>query len=176
MTHVVVCFETMLVAICSLRLHGELPRGIVGRTVPAYPSRQPSVRHEAAADCTLSCECSGRGRCGGGGGGAGKGLGGRGEGRTRRLVPPGLCLHVLPATVVPPGVGKEVGRCHSGWQRFFTRCFQLQHGVPTNGCFIACNRTEIELTGSDPCNPGSITSPVNAVMSCYSGGGLSFPA
>lgn len=45
-------------------------------------------------------------------------------------------------------------------------------GSGATGCFIACNLTEVEETGVDPCEAGSVNSPTAgpAAMRCYSGG------
>ena len=42
----------------------------------------------------------------------------------------------------------------------------------TNGaklCLVACNKTEVEATGVDPCHVGSLTDPAlsNSPMSCF---------
>jgi hypothetical protein len=48
-----------------------------------------------------------------------------------------------------------------------------QHPVEmTNGenlCLLACNKSEVEATGVDPCHAGSLTNPLlsNSVMSCF---------
>jgi hypothetical protein len=44
------------------------------------------------------------------------------------------------------------------------------HGEPISDCVIACNWTEVSESGIDPCNVGSIVSPVFASYSCYYGG------
>jgi len=44
------------------------------------------------------------------------------------------------------------------------------HGEPLSDCVIACNWTDVLKTGVDPCNAGSIVTPVTAIYSCYYGG------
>lgn len=38
-----------------------------------------------------------------------------------------------------------------------------------NQCLVACNKTEVEATGVDPCHVGSLTGPTlsNSQMSCF---------
>lgn len=47
-------------------------------------------------------------------------------------------------------------------------------GPPVDGCFLACNVTEVAASGDDPCAVGSVTSPTagHGAMSCYSGGDM----
>jgi len=44
------------------------------------------------------------------------------------------------------------------------------HGEPISDCVIGCNWTDVSLSGIDPCNAGSIETPVTAIYSCYYGG------
>ena len=76
-----------------------------------------------------------------------------------------------------PGSQDATGRCAATPAIFDSSLvkplpFKSSGAGPLGGCFLSCNLTDVEMTGKDPCEAGSVDSPTAGpgTMRCYSGG------